>query len=70
MAAFTSDQIELLHRARAGFAPWGGSVRLDRLQAEIELLEALHLIEPDGVAPYRLTATGVLVLDALNRPAS
>ena len=70
MGALTFDQIELLRRAGAGLAPWGGSVRLDRLQAEIELLEALRLIEPDGVAAYRLTATGVLVLDALNRPAS
>ncbi len=70
MAALTSDQIELLARTRAGLAPWGGSVRLDRLQAEIELLEAMRLIEPDGLAPYRLTATGALVLEAVNRLAS
>ena len=70
MAALTSDQIELLRRARDGLAPWGGSVRLDRLQAEIELLEAMLLIEPDDMAPYRLTLTGSLVLDAVSRPAS
>jgi hypothetical protein len=64
MAALTDDQIELLRRTRDGLAPWGGVVRLDRLQAQIELLLALRLIEPDGTNPYRLTALGALVLDA------
>ena len=64
MAALTDDQIQLLRRARDGLAPWDGMVRLDRLQAEIELLLALRLIEPDSVNPYRLTALGALVLDA------
>jgi len=66
MAAFTSDQIELLQRAREGLPMWGGSTATARLRRELELLLLLRLVEPAGRDPYRLTALGADVLDALS----
>jgi hypothetical protein len=62
MAALTSDQLELLQRAREGLPMWGGSVATYRLNREIELLLAMRLLVPAGAVPYRLTAMGALVL--------
>ena len=64
MAALTSDQLELLQRARDGLPMWGGSVAIDRLRSDVELLFSLRLVEPAGAVPYRLTALGALVLGA------
>ena len=43
---------------------WGGSVAIDRLRREVELLLAMSLVEPAGAVPYRLTPLGALVLDS------
>jgi hypothetical protein len=37
MAALTTDQLELLQRAREGLLMWGGRVAIDRLRREVEL---------------------------------
>ena len=63
MAALTSDQLELLLRARDGLPMSGGSVATERLRREVELLFALRLIEPVAALPYRLTALGAQVLE-------
>ena len=65
MAALTRDQLELLQRASEGLPLWDGSVAIERLRREVELLFALRLIEPAGADPYRLTPHGLQVLDDL-----
>ena len=62
MSALTSDQLELLQRARDGVPMWGGSVATERLRREVDLPLALHLIGPCGEYSYRTTATGVRAL--------
>jgi hypothetical protein len=65
MPALTGDQFELLQRARDGLPMWGGSVAIDRLRRDVDLLLALRLVEPDGLCPYRLTEIGSQVLSAV-----
>lgn len=67
MSALTADQLELLRRACAGTPMWGGSVAIDWLARDVQLLFAMGLIEPDGRHPYRPTALGAEVLDAALR---
>jgi hypothetical protein len=70
MPALTGDQLELLQRARDGVPMWGGSVAIDRLRRDVDLLLALRLVEPAGTVPYRLTALGAAVLDSVSpRPS-
>lgn len=61
MSALTTDQLELLRRARDGLPMWGGSKVIDGLRRDVELLLTLRLIEPADVHPYRLTALGAAV---------
>jgi len=70
LPALTTDQLELLHRARDGFPIWGGSVAIDRLRRDVDLLLALRLVEPAGATPYRLTTLGATVLGAVSRRPS
>lgn len=65
MAAFTSDQLELLLRAREGVPMWGGSTALPRLARDVDLLLALGLVEPAEEWPYQVTGLGQQVLGAL-----
>lgn len=62
MSSLTPDQLELLKRARDGLPMWGGSVAIDRLRRDVDLLLALRLLEPHGSCPYRLTEMGAQVL--------
>ena len=70
MSALTPNQIELLQRARDGIPLWGGSVAIPRLRRDVDLLLALHLVEPAGAGPYQLTALGVAVLDKVSPRSS
>lgn len=47
---------------------WGGSLAIERLRRDVDLLLALHLVEPAGAVPYRLTAIGAEVLSAFDAP--
>ena len=61
MSALTSDQLDLLQRARDGLPLWGGSVATERLRRDVDLLFALRLIEPGGAclsAPWYSRLTG------------
>lgn len=70
MPPLTGDQLELLQRARDGLPVWGGSVAIDRLRRDVDLLLALRLVEPACANPYRLTPVGATVLDAVgHRPS-
>ena len=44
MGALTTEQPELLQRAGGDIPMWGGSVVLDRLRRDVELLFAMRLI--------------------------
>jgi hypothetical protein len=67
MASLTCDQLELLQRARNGFPMWGGSVAIERLRRDVDLLLALRLVELDYLAGYRVTTLGAAVLAHLAR---
>ncbi len=67
MPAPNANQLELLQRTHDGLPMWGGSVATNRLRQEVDLLFASGLVEPDGRNPYRLTATGAVVLHAARR---
>ena len=62
----TQHQLELLLRAAGGVPLWGGSVALERLRGDVELLFKLELLELDDLFPYRLSARGVQALEALS----
>jgi hypothetical protein len=65
MRALTEHQVELLHRVRCGDPVWGGNVPLADLQAAVEQLQLLRLIEPIGLHTFRLTAIGFEVIGAI-----
>ena len=67
MRAIAHHQVEILRRVRDGKHLGGGDVPLANLQDEVDRLLELRLIEPDGTKPYRLTAIGAVVLDAVTR---
>lgn len=64
MGALTTEQLELLQRAGGGIPMWGGSVMLNRLRRDVELLFAMRLIEPSAPYRYTLSALGAEVLVA------
>jgi len=68
MAALTEDQIELIQRARVGLPVWGGSVAIDRLRRDVELLLRLGIIQLGEDGSYLLTHLGLRAHYALGRP--
>lgn len=68
MSPLTTDQLELLQRARDGLPMWGASFAIERLRRELELLFALKLLEAANGGTYRPTVLGERALRTVRSP--